>query len=146
MSSSSSKLKLSTIGKGEGEEKRAFIWRWFPLLPGWQKKNKCLCGVSQQGLPEVEAFRRILNILEVCGRTQVAVTGWQKEYTVQRDTEGGDKCKVKDVLFPPQPRISFYSILDKTAKFPGEKGREVPYKGNTGMFISLSPLWLWNRV
>ena len=46
----------------------------------------------------------------------------KKEYTVQRDTEGGDKCKVKDVLFPPQPRISFYSILDKTAKFPGKGG------------------------
>ena len=40
-----------------------------------EKKNKCLCGVSQQVLPEVKALRRILNILEVCGRTQVAVTG-----------------------------------------------------------------------
>ena len=39
-----------------------------------RKKNKCLCGVSRQVLPEVKALRRILNILEVCGRTQVAVT------------------------------------------------------------------------
>ena len=63
-----------------------------------------------------------------------------RKNTLYNETEGGDKCKVKDALFPPQPRISFYSILDKTAKFPGERGREVPYKVNTGMFISLSPL------
>ena len=50
------------------------------------------------------------------------VTGWQKEYTVQRDTEGGDKCEVKDVLFPPQPRISFHGTLNKNAWFPGQGG------------------------
>ena len=46
----------------------------------------------------------------------------RKKYTVQRDTRGGDKCKVKDVLFPPQPRISFHGILNKTAWFPGVAG------------------------
>ena len=46
----------------------------------------------------------------------------RKKYTVQRDTGGGDKCKVKDVLFLPQPRISFHGILNKTAWFPGVGG------------------------
>ena len=87
-------------------------------------KNKCLCGVSQQVLPEVEAFRRIPNILDVCGRTQVAVTGRQKEYTVQRDTEGGDKCKMCFSRQSQEYLFMAYSIkLNGSPGGGGEEGR-----------------------